>query len=612
VSGEPRQSEQMADLTAAQRLALARRTLAYARPYLRWMIAALALILVHAAAVNILPVLIKQATDLYLVETEEGLLPYARWQGLRRLGLLYLLVALCSFLLRYAQGLLTAWIGQRIIFDLRADVYRKGMRLDTAYYDRTPVGRLMTRVTSDVEALQRFVTEGVVGTLADILMLLGVLGFMIYLSPPLAGTVLLILPVMFAVLAMVNRKLRRAHRMIRERTTVMNAFLQESIVGMNTIQLFNRERQAEIDFDQRNEHLREAHREEVRWFSLYYPALEIFQAIAVMLILAAGGWFILKDSTLVSIGVVIAFLTYVRNFFQPLGSLSDKASTFQRALASAERLFGLLDTPESIANPAEPVEIGRIWGAITFRDVWFAYQDEQWVIRGLNLSVRPGEHVAVIGATGAGKSTLIHLIARFYDVQRGSVSVDDTDVRLYRKEDLRRRIGIVMQEPFIFSGPVIDNITLFNPDITREAAEEAARAVRAHEFIRELPRGYDTQLTERGGGLSLGQKQLIVLARTLAQNPEMLFVLDEATASVDTETEQRIQAGMEALMRGRTSIIIAHRLSTIRHADQIVVMKHGELVAQGRHEELLAQRGYYWQLYRLLFQEDAPANDAGI
>ncbi len=596
-------TEPVVDLTHAQRLSLARRILSYARPYTGWMIVAMTLILAHAAAVNILPVIIKHATDVYLVETGGGLPDEARWQGLWRLGILYLLIALGGFLLRYVQGLLTAWIGQRIIFDLRADVYRKGVALDTVYFDRTPVGRLMTRVTSDVEHLQRFVTEGVVGTLADILMLLGVLGFMIYLSPPLAGTVVLMLPAMFYILATVNRKLRGAHRLIRERTTVMNAFLQEAIVGMTTIQLFNCERETERDFDDRNSSLRDAHREEVRWFSLYFPALEIFQAIAIMLILAVGGWSILNNSPLVTIGVVVAFLTYVRNFFHPLGSLSDKASTFQRALASAERIFGLLDTPEQINNPSQPVHIQRLRGAINFKDVWFAYQDEQWVVQDMNISVEPGQHIAVIGATGAGKSTLINLIGRFYDVQRGAVMVDGVDVRSYQKEELRRRIGIVMQEPFIFSGPVIDNITLHNPGISRADAANAARAVRAHDFISELHNGYDTLLEERGGGLSLGQKQLIALARTMAQNPEMLFVLDEATASIDTETEHRIQAGIETLMRGRTSIVIAHRLSTIRHASKILVMKQGRIIAQGTHTELLRQRGYYWQLYRLLSQE---------
>jgi len=373
---------------------------------------------------------------------------------------------------------------------------------------------------------------------------------------------------------------------------------------MMTVQLFNREAATRRAFAARNQKLLDADYREVRFFSLYWPVLEFYQGLTTVLIIGLGGLFLLKGSPHVSLGVLVAYLAYVREFFHPLGSLSDKASTFQQAMASAERIFALLDSDEEIPNPAQPVACDRTAGTIRFEHVWFAYTDEHWVVRDLDFTVNPSESVAIVGATGAGKSTVISLLARFYDVQKGAITVNGTDVRAFRKEDLRRRIGIVLQEPFIFTGTVLDNITLLKPDISRADAERAAVMVNAHPFISALPQGYNTVLQERGGGLSLGQKQLLVLARTMAQDPDMLFVLDEATASVDTATEHLIQEALTVLMRTRTSILVAHRLSTIRHVDRILVMKHGELIDEGSHDELMAKHGYYWQLYQLLLHED--------
>jgi ATP-binding cassette subfamily B protein len=581
------------------------RLLAYAKPYKGLLAISLTLILVMSFAVNTLPILIKHATDSYLVGDSMQLTIDARTQGLLGIGLLYIAIALFGFLCRYGQGLLTEWVGQKIIFDMRADVFKKILRLDLPFFDNNPVGRLMTRVTSDVDALQRFVTEGVVGTVSDIFMLLGVLGFMIYLSPPMALALIIILVPLVLSLGAVNRKLRQAHRDIRAQTSNTNSFLQENITGMSTIQLFNREPSSRADFLEHDKNLRKAHYKEVKFFSLYWPVLELFQGITTVLIIATGGLLLINKSPHMTIGVLVAYLAYIREFFRPLGSLSDKASTFQQAMASSERIFGLLDTEETIKNPEVPVNPEMLKGAIEFKNVWFAYEDEHWIIQDFNLSVKPGESIAIVGATGAGKSTLISLLARFYDVQKGEVKVDDINVRNFNKENLRQRIGIVLQEPFIFAGSVYENITLLNPEVDRDAAEAAAKMVNAHDFISSLPNGYDEILTERGGGLSLGQKQLLVMARTIAQSPDMLFVLDEATASVDTATEVLIQDALNKLIQTRTSIIIAHRLSTIRHVDRILVMKHGKLIDQGTHDELMEHGGYYHQLYTLLLHEQS-------
>lgn len=577
---------------------LAGRLLRYALPYRRWLLLALLLVLAVSASVNYLPVLIKRLTDQCLLNTSAPSTERIRLLG--QISLAYLGIASFGYVLRYLQGLLTVWIGQRIVYDLRVDVFRKAMRMQRAWFDRTPVGTLLTRVTSDIERLQAFVTDGVAGTVADLFMLIGILGYMLVVSPRLAIVLVLLLPPLFVLLFFVNHKLRAANRVIRKRQSALNALLQEDLTGITTIQLFNRERTARAEFDETNDAMRRAHFEEVRWFSIYFPVIETGQAVTVAAILAVGGFWILQGGNPLTAGALIAFLAYIRDFFRPLGSLSDKAGSFQIAMASAERLFALMDTPEQINDPADPLPPEQISGNITFDHVTFAYEKSNPVLKDICFTVEPGQVLAVVGATGAGKSTLINLIGRFYDVQSGKITVGGSDIRRFRKADLRSRIGTVFQDSFIFAGSVAENISLLNPEITRDDVVRAATAVNADPFIRTLPHGYDTELNERGGGLSLGQKQLLAMARALAQNPSLLFVLDEATASIDTATEMLIQDALGKLTRERTSIVIAHRLSTIRNADCILVMHHGTLVDSGTHDDLMARDGHYRNLYKML------------
>ncbi len=576
----------------------AKRLLSFALPYKRSLLLAFGLIMFTSLSINFLPVLLQRITDECLLD---GATPVdGRMALMMRLGILYLVIAAVGHSVRYVQAMLTAWIGQRIIYDLRLSVFGKVLRMHQAYFDRTAIGTLMTRVTSDIERLQHFVTEGVVGSLADIFMIIGIMGYMIWFSPKLSLAIFSTLPLLFALMYFINVKLRNANRDIRDRQSRLNALIQEDLTGMSTIQLFSREASAVEDFDQRNSHLQSAYFDEVRWFSLYFPTIEGSQILAVLLTLGIGGFAINNGSDVITVGKLIAFLAYVRNFFHPLGSLSDKAGSFQIAMASTERIFKLLDTEEEVTDPEQPESPERIAGCIAFDHVSFAYTTDNWVIKDLSFAVEPGQVLAVFGATGAGKSTIINLIGRFYDVQKGAVTIDGIDVRRFDKNDLRSRLGYVFQDPFIFTASVADNIGLQTPGLEREDIIRAAKTVNAHTFIEEMNDGYDTVLNERGEGLSLGQKQLLVMARTLAQNPELLFVLDEATASVDTGTEMLIQDALGKLMANRTSIVIAHRLSTIRHADRILVMRHGELVDQGTHEELMARDGYYRQLYELL------------
>ena len=572
--------------------------LTYIRPYRLWLLGAFLLILSTSLAINYLPLIIQRITDDCLMQSDQPV--DQRIELLGKLSLLYVGIAGIGHFVRYLQGLLTAYIGQRIIYDLRLAVFRKVLTMHQAYFDRTPVGTLMTRVTSDIERLQNFVTDGVVGTLADLFMLLGIMGYMLYISPPLAVTLFLTLPILYTILVYINRNLRNANREIRDKQAAQNAYLQESLTGMSTIQLFNREAAAINDFDEKHTQLRSAYFKEVRWFSLSFPTVEGGQALASLLILGVGGILLLNGSEFITLGIFVAFLAYVRDFFRPLSSLSEKASSFQVALASVERVFSLLNRQPDIQNIEHPITPPSLKGTIEFKNVWFAYDDDNWVIKDLSFKVEPGQALAIVGATGAGKSTIINLIGRFYDIQKGTITIDGINIRDFDQTDLRRRLGYVFQDPFIFTGTISDNIGLHNPNLTTEQIEKAAQTVNAHTFIQPLNKGYQSVLNERGVGLSLGQKQLLAMARTFAQNPELLFVLDEATASIDTATELLIQDALGKLMQNRTSIVIAHRLSTIRHADHILVMRGGELIDSGTHDELIANDGYYHQLCQLM------------
>lgn len=587
--------------------ALLGRMLRYVRPYRGWMMLAILAVLPLTLLSNTLPLLIRDATDHALVATDAP--ADERWAILLRIGGLYVVIAFGAFLLRFAQGYLMSWLGQRMLFDMRADIFNKILRLPFRYFDRHPVGRLMTRVGSDVEAMQRLLTDGLVGLTTDVLMIVGVLAYMVWVNPKLALIMIVLFPPLLAILIFLNGKVRGAHREVRRRQSALNANLQEMLTGMTTIQLFNRESTAVAGFARHNGALRDAFLRSVKWFSYAFPATEIMGGVASVLVLGVGGWFILRGDDSLTIGELLAFLAYLREFFRPLDDLSEKSNVLQAAMASGERVFGLMDTPEEIEDPAHPAALPEPFrGEISFEHVWFAYTDENWVLRDLHVDIPAGSSLAIVGATGAGKSSLTGLIARFYDVQRGAVRVDGVDVRHYRQADLRRRIGIVLQDPFIFAGTIAENIALHDPSMPRSRIEEAARYVNAHTFITRREGGYDAVVMERGAGLSTGQKQLLALARAIAHNPDILLILDEATANVDTETELLIQDALKKLMKGRTSIIIAHRLSTIRHVDRILVLRQGQLIEQGSHKELLARGGYYKRLYELL--SHAPAATA--
>lgn len=589
---------------------LSLRLLGYLKPYRGPMIGAIALLLVYSAIVPAFPRLVATAVDRFIVA---NVAPYDGWTVDERLaGLLgivavYLGLRLLNFGLRYGYTYLVAWIGQHVIYDLRRDTFEKIQRLHLGFFDRTPVGRLITRITSDVEAIQTAMTDGVVGLIADVGLIIGLTIYMFTIDWRLALVTLTVMPVLFVTLNYLRRRIRDAFRVVRLRTSRSNAYLAENLSGMTTVQLFNREQRNARRFDQINLSLLDAYVEQIRWFSLFFPAVNVASAIATSLILYYAAVQLVGPGVgdVLTIGVLIAFVQYAQMYFRPLQELSDRFNTLQSAMASAERIFSLIDTPEQVVDKDVPLPLeGRFRGEVRFEDAWFAYDKEDWVLRGLDLTIRPGESVAFVGHTGAGKTTVISLVSRFYDLQKGAVRIDGCDVRDLAQTDLRRHVGIVLQDPFLFSGTVRSNITLGDDAIPLDRVIEAARFVNAHTFIDRLPLKYDTPVRERGAGFSTGQKQLLAFARALVQNPDILLVLDEATANVDTETEELIQDALKKLMQGRTSIVIAHRLSTIQDVDRILVLRKGKLIEQGTHAELLKlDGGYYRKLYELQYQE---------
>ncbi len=601
---------------------LMRRLLAYLRPY-RWMtVGAVVLMFLSSLLQLIGPLAMAVTIDLFVQPVAgngstgelstvslfvrdqllaRGIDPaQAPMQGIAATAAIYLASLLLAFFVLFAEGYVMQLMGQYIMRDMRQQIFAHLQRLPVSFYDRNPIGRLLTRVTTDVDALNELLSAGIVAIIGDILVLAGIVGVLFWLDWRLALVSFSILPLLMLLTAWFKARVRDRFRDVRVKIARINAFLQEHITGMPVVQLFNREPAAFDEFNGINAAHRDANIRGVFYYAVFYPGVELITALGVGLILWYGGGQVIVGA--MSIGGLIAFLQYAQRFYQPLADLSEKYNLLQGAMASSERIFRLLDTEPSILPPERPYLPEQVNGAIDFDRVWFSYKAEEPVLKGISFQVQPGETLAVVGHTGAGKSTLANLLLRFYDVDDGAVRVDGVDVREWEPAKLRRSIAMVLQDVFLFSGTIAANIRLGEEEIDEERIRWAAAEVHALPFIERLPGGLDAQVRERGAGLSVGQKQLIAFARALAFDPRIL-ILDEATSSIDTETEQLIQKALDRLLVGRTSIVIAHRLSTIQQADRILVMHKGEIREQGTHQELLALRGIYYRLYLLQYKD---------
>lgn len=587
------------------------RLLVYMRPYARTIGVSVVLLLTQAMCQIAGPLLTKTAIDRYLVPSGaasflDPWLPPDPWQGIIFLSSIYLGVLLLSFLLDFGQTYLMQWTGQRAMFDLRRDLMAKLQKLDVAYFDRHPVGRLMTRVTTDVDVLNELFSSGLVTIVGDLAVLTFVVLALFQMSPGLMLILLSVMPLVIAVTALFRRSASLSYRKTRLAVARINAYLQEHVTGMQVLQLFNRERRARDDFDDANRAHMEAFKDSIIAYGWFYPAVEFLSMLALAGILAYGGYRIREGE--LSLGVLVAFFQYGLRFFRPIQDLSEKYNILQSAMAASDRIFKLLDEPLLVTSPAQVKPFPTAPATVEFDHVWFAYKGEDWVLRDMTFRIEPGETIAVVGHTGAGKTTLTNLLLRFYDIQKGAIRIGGVDIREYALDDLRRHFSIVLQDPYLFTGTIESNIRLGDSHITASAVEQSAARVNLAAFVDTLPDRYDQAVRERGSGYSTGQKQLISFARALAHNPSFL-ILDEATSSVDTETEQKIRTALEQLIEGRTSIVIAHRLSTIQRANRIFVMHKGQLRESGSHQQLLAARGLYFKLYQLQYkdQELAPA-----
>lgn len=608
-------------------LDLTKRILRYVRPYMKLAVGGVLLALFTAALQPVPAFLQGYAIDNALTPFVNGentdAAALTRLLGLIVIG--YVLVQATEFGLTYASTLTIGYLGQNVLRDIRANVFTKLQRLPLAYFDANPVGRLITRVTSDVDAINQFITGGLISMITSTFLIIVYMGVMLSINWKLALIAFTVLPVLFVVTNFFRQKMRETFRENRLQQAIVNTKLNENITGMQTVQLFGRQRRSALDFDHSNRALLTANSNGVKWFSLFMPAVAVLGQVSIALVLYFGARLILGENAVgtgvgaaLTVGTLYAFVQWTTQLFQPIQDLADVFNNLQAAMASSERIFGVLDTHEDIQDKEGAREIQHFEGRVDFDGVWFAYDgavtadasdtDDRWILRDFDLHIQPGESVALVGATGAGKTSVTALVSRFYDVQRGAVKVDAVDVRDYDQHSLRKHIGLVLQDVFLFAGTIESNLTLNNPDIPHERVVEACKYVGVHEYILGLEQGYQTEVRERGATLSTGQKQLLAFARALIQNPDILLVLDEATANVDTETELRIQDALKKVMEGRTSIIIAHRLSTIEHCDRIIVMRKGRIVEQGTHAELLARGGYYAKLNQLQYAQGDAAD----
>ncbi len=586
----------------------ARRLLRYLAPYKRLVVIAIFLTIALNLIRQVGPLLTKWAIDDYVKPAFDGAMGLDRaYHGIALLSIVYILSLVFTLGVGYFQDLLLNTLGQRVMYDLREQIFAKLQAIEVAFYDNNPVGRLITRLTTDVDALNELFTSGLVEVLGDIVLIAAALAMMFYFNWQLAIVSLTVVPLLVAATAWFRRGAREGFRQVRTKIARLNAFTQEHISGAQTVQLFNREEKAMAQFSEINASYLKANIDTIFYYAVFYPLVNLISAIGIAAIVWYGGGQAIQNA--ITIGTLVAFLQYTQRLWQPIQDISDKYNIFQAAVVASERIFKLMDTPDRITSPEGarlPVKGARAEGRIEFRNVWFAYKGEDWVLKDVSFTVEPGESVAFVGATGSGKTTITNLLMRFYDIQRGEILVDSVEIRQWDLRKLRENFAVVLQDVFLFSGDVASNIRLGNQTIDEARVEWAANEVRAAGFIEKLPRGYSAQVRERGAGFSVGQKQLISFARALAFDPRIL-ILDEATSSIDTETEQLIQQAIERVMEGRTSLIIAHRLSTIQRVDKIIVLHKGEIREMGSHQELLSHRGIYYKLYQLQYREQAQA-----
>jgi ATP-binding cassette subfamily B multidrug efflux pump len=589
---------------------LMQRLLRYLWPYRRYVAISLIFLGINSVLQIAGPLLMKIAVDRYLAPAGkqmqtplDGLLSAEPWTGLAQVSLLYLIVIVGVLLMDFGQSYLMQWTGQNAMFDLRRQIMDRLQRLDVQFFDRNPVGRLVTRVTTDIDVLNELFSSGIVTMLGDLLVISFVIMAMFKLSAGLTLIMLTVMPFVVLVTALFRRSVSQSYRRIRVAIAKINAYLQEHVNGITVLHLFNREKKSREEFEQINREHMLAFKDSISAYGWFYPIVEWLSMLALAAMLAWGGFRIVNGA--LSLGILIAFFQYGMRFFRPIQDLSEKYNILQSAMAASERIFKLLDTEPTIVSPIQ-AKVATGNGSIEFDHVWFAYKDEDWVLRDVSFTIEQGETIAVVGHTGAGKTTLTNLLLRFYDVQKGAIRVGGVDVRECDLQELRRQFGIVLQDPYLFTGTIADNIRLGTEGISDEAIEKAATEVNLRDYIERLPEHLETPVRERGAGFSTGQKQLMSFARALAHNPRIL-ILDEATSSVDTDTEIRVREALGRLVVGRTSIMIAHRLSTIQRADRIFVMHKGSLREMGTHQQLLGMRGIYWKLYQLQYKDQELA-----